>query len=162
MTIDKTIVGRELAEAWADLGRALDGLSDDEMLLPGVIEEWSVKDLLGHIAFWAEKAAHDLALLQEGRGGDIETPGGDAGTDEWNRREAERRRGQTLKEARSECEAAHEASVAAFRAVPVELLDQEVKGAGMASRFGGDTFWHYREHAQQIRAWRRQLETTEE
>jgi len=162
VTIDKTIVERELAEAWADLGRALDGLSDDEMLLPGVTGEWSVKDLLGHIAFWAGKAAHDLNALAEGQAERIETPGSEEAGDEWNRREAERRRGQTLKEVRSECEAAHEASVAAFRTVAVELLDQEVKGAIMARRFGGDTFWHYREHAQQIRAWRRQLETTEE
>jgi len=41
------------------------------------------------------------------------------------------------------------------------LLGTEVKGFSQLNRFLGDTTLHYNEHAEQIRAWQRQLETTE-
>ena len=161
MTVDKAKVQAELNEAWDGIRRLVDSLSEREMLEPGVVDQWSIKDLLGHMAFWAEKSARDLALVTEGRAGEIETPGSDETLNEWNKRESERRSNLSIAELRDEWWSSFEAAAAAFRAVPAEKLDIDVKGWTVAHRFAEDTYRHYNEHADQIRAWKRQLETTE-
>jgi uncharacterized protein (TIGR03083 family) len=161
MTFDKPAAGRELRESWDGIKRLVDSLPEREMTEAPVIEGWTVKDLLGHMAFWAEKAASDLKLLAEGRTSEIETPGDEQGLNAWNARESERREGLSLMEVREEWVGSHEAAAAAFDAVPADKLDINVKGWTMAHRFAEDTYKHYDEHAEQIRAWQRQLETTE-
>ena len=161
MTVDKARVEAELNEAWDGIRRLVDSLSEREMLEPGVVDQWSTKDLLGHMAFWAEKSARDLALVTEGRAGEIETPGSEETLNEWNKRESERRSNLSISELRDEWWSSFEGAAAAFRAVPAEKLDIDVKGWTVAHRFAEDTYKHYDEHAEQIRAWQRQLETTE-
>ena len=62
-TTAKANVERELVEVWQTLASAVDSFSDAELERPGVVEGWSVKDLLGHIAFWAQRAAHNLQAV---------------------------------------------------------------------------------------------------
>jgi len=81
--------------------------------------------------------------------------------DAWNARESERRKNLSLAQVREEWVRSCEAAAAAFEAVPADKLDTEVKGWTMGHRFAEDTYRHYDEHAEQIRAWQRQLETTE-
>ncbi len=159
--VDKAAVLRDLDAAWEDLGAAVDSAPEGELEQPGVVDGWSVKDLLGHIAFWADKAARDLELLMQGGGEEIEAPGGAAGTDEWNDREYRKRKELPLSQVRTEWEQSYRDARAALDAAPAELLEQVVKGYTTLLRFAGDTFSHYREHAAQIRAWQRQLETSE-
>jgi hypothetical protein len=49
----------------------------------------------------------------------------------------------------------------ALEAAPESALAIEVSGWTVGVRFAGDTYRHYREHAEQIVAWQQQLETTE-
>lgn len=168
--IDKAEVAQKLDTEWASLRDLVDSLSEHELEEPGVVEEWSVKDLLGHMAFWANKAAGDLKLVREGRPEAVEVPflanpegtGGQNLTNEWNAREAAARKDRSLSEMRSEWERSFESASEALLATPAEDLGIEVKGWDMATRFAEDTYRHYREHAAQIRTWRRELETTEE
>ncbi len=161
MSSDKAAIERELQQAWDELAALVDDLSDEEMEQPGVVEEWAVKDLLGHMAFWAEKAAHDLSVAAEGRIDQIEVPRGEEQVAEWNAREAAARRGLSLVAVREGWEKSFDTAKAALRATPAEVLDMEVAGWTMFVRFAEDTYRHYREHAEQIRGWQRQLETTE-
>jgi hypothetical protein len=62
---------------------------------------------------------------------------------------------------RAEWERSFEAAKEALRATPAENLDINVKGWDMFTRFAEDTYRHYREHAEQIRAWKREVESTE-
>ena len=82
----KADIERELLHAWQELASAADSFSEAEMEQAGVIEGWSVKDLLGHIAFWADKAAADLQTVAGGRPEEVATPGSDKAVDEWNER----------------------------------------------------------------------------
>lgn len=161
MTADKAKILADLDAAWADLTALVNSVPRDKMEESGVVEEWSVKDLLGHIAFWAEKASDDLKALASGREGEIETPGGDAGVDQWNAREAAARTGKPLGEVRGECVQSFADARAAFQTVPAEKLGTEVKGWPQLQRFLGDTTIHYREHEDHIRTWLKQLETIE-
>ena len=161
MSADKTAVRRELQDAWSDLESLVNGLSGREMEETGVIEGWSIKDLLGHIAFWAEKAAHDLKVVAEGRPDEVETPGSLQAVDEWNARESKRRAGMPVAAVQAEWRRNCDRARAALETLPESMLELEVKGRTVLQRFAGDTYEHYREHAEQIRAWQRQLETTE-
>ncbi len=54
---DEITVALERIEAsWRELTEALAGIPEERLTEPGVAGEWSVKDLMGHIAFWDEQA----------------------------------------------------------------------------------------------------------
>lgn len=161
MSVDKDRLERSLSEAWDELVATIEAVPEDELETPGVVEEWSVKDLLGHITFWAEKAADDLDLLASGKAGEIETPGGEEGVAKWNKRESDARKGVSLDEIKKGWLAAHERARKALEGVTAEQMDTEVADWAQWKRYAGDTYLHYREHTEQIRAWQRALETTE-
>ncbi len=161
MTTDKPQILRDLDAAWHDLKSLVDSVPEPKLAEAGVVEEWSVKDLLGHMAFWAKKASDDLQALGSGMECEIEAPGGDAMVDQWNAREAAARKGKSLNELRDEWLTSFEAARSAFDGVPADKLETEVKGWSQLSRFLGDTTIHYREHENHIRTWFNQLETTE-
>ncbi len=161
MSADKAVIQEQLSKAWQEFGELVEGLSEREMLEPGVVEGWSVKDMLGHIAFWAQKAADDLKLVAEGRQDEMHQFTQMQEADEWNAREWQRRKDMPLAEIEAEWERSHEAARAVLESTPAEKLDLQVTGRRTDIRFAGDTFLHYREHAEQIRAWQQQLETTE-
>jgi uncharacterized protein (TIGR03083 family) len=160
--IDKTEVERKLDAEWQALREAIESFSDEELEAPGAVDEWSVKDLLGHMAFWANKAAHDLDAINAGEEGAIQLAGGQEGVDAWNARESEARKDKPLPEMKAEWEASFEAARQALSVTPAEKLEIEVQGWNMFTRFAEDTYRHYREHAAQIREWKREVETTEE
>ena len=91
-TVTKADVERELLEAWEGLGSVVDSFSDMELEQPGVVESWSIKDLLGHIAFWAQQAAENLQLIAAGRADEVQRPSDEKDMDEWNEREWRLRR----------------------------------------------------------------------
>ncbi len=162
MTVEKATVERELREAWDDIVALVDSLSEIEQSQPGVVEDWSVKDLLGHMAFWAEKAAVDLRSLAGRKPEQIESPSSVDELNDWNAREAAARAGKSLTDLRAEWEKSYGDAAKELREVDAGLLETEVKGWSQLNRFLGDTTLHYNEHAEQIRAWKRQLETTED
>lgn len=158
---DRAEILRDLDEAWADLQTVIGSLSEVEMHQPGITGDWSVRDLLGHMAFWARRGSEALRLLAAGRESEIETPANEQELDAWNASEAAGRGDLTPAEALAECTLSHQAARSALEAADQERLGIEVKGWTMAHRFAEDTSRHYHEHAEHIRAWQRQLETTE-
>jgi uncharacterized protein (TIGR03083 family) len=162
VTVDKAQILRDLDTAWSDVKSLVDTIPEQELNEPGVVEQWSVKDLVGHMAFWANKAAVDLDALKSGRESDIEAPGGDEIVAEWNARQAADRKTKPVGELLGEWTTSFKDARAAFEATPAEKLETEVKGWPQLSRFLGDTTIHYREHEQHIRTWLNELETTEE
>jgi len=157
----KADIEREMLHAWEALGSAVDSFSEAEMDQDGVIEGWSVKDLLGHIAFWADKAAADLQAVAAGKDEDVATPGSEEAVDEWNERERKARAGRPLADVREEWLESFQKAMDALAAFPADRLQQKVKGSTVLERFAGDTYEHYREHFGDLSAWRRQMETTE-
>jgi uncharacterized protein (TIGR03083 family) len=161
-TVDKGAAKQRLEEEWQALNSLVESFSAEEMQAPGVVEDWSVKDLLGHMAFWANKAAHDLDAINAGDESAIQLAGGQEGIDAWNARESEARKGKSLKDVKREWEESYEAASRALDKTAPELLEREVGGYSMFVRFREDTYNHYKEHAEQIRDWKRNVETTEE
>lgn len=81
--------------------------------------------------------------------------------DAWNAREYELRKAIPFSQVRAEWMRNHQEATRELDATPAERLDEELRGYPLLRYFAGDTYEHYREHAEQIRAWLHDLETTE-
>jgi len=143
----------------ADLDAAreafLDALSEvdaDLVTTQGVMDEWSVRDIVVHVAAWSEHGTRALELATSGRGAEFAYSTGD--TDAMNVR--------ILADARSIAPAAalerEAASFAAFRTAIAEL-DSALLGMALGNsdtveeviRYDGPD--HYAEHTGHLRDW---------
>ena len=154
----KALVEERMDQEWAALDMALSGLSDEQMLKTGVVSEWSVKDLLGHMAFWAQQAAKNTELVNAGRQDQIVRPASPEATDRWNARERFARADRPLAEVRGELEESHRRALTALADLPDEKLNLDMDGGTFLELFAVDTYDHYREHIAQVLSWRKRLE----
>ena len=145
---DKDKLLREADEAYAELRQAIEGLSDDEMRQVW-LGSWGVREILIHISGWHEVATPALGHIARD-----EAPS--SGTyddfDAWNARFVIQKTGVKTSDVLAELDVSHKNFVEAARAMP----DQHFQ-AGKPARetFENNGPGHYREHAAQIREWRR-------
>lgn len=158
----KAEVHRELERAWAELERIVESVPDGERETPGVVGDWTLKDVLGHIAFWSGRAAETLRCACAGRLDDIPVGEGDNWVDEWNEREYQARQDRSFMEVRTEFLRNYKEANSCLDEAPEEKINEKFRGNEVAAYFAGDTYLHFREHAEQIRDWLRSLETSEE
>jgi len=152
---------RELEQAWAGLTAVVESVSVEDREKPGVVESWTLKDLLGHIAFWSGRAAETLRCACAGRLDDIPFGEGDNWFDEWNEREYNIRKDRSFMEVRTEFLRNYKEANACLDETPEEKINLKLRGKDVADSFAGDTSLHYREHARHIQEWQRNLETSE-
>lgn len=148
-------------EGWTRLDDAVAGLDDAAWMEPGVLEQWSVKDLVGHVTAWDDMA---LSHIEELRHGEEPDGSGGTGVDAFNAAQAERRRDWTPAQVRAEAARTRQN----LRAALLSLSDTEWAtpvGAGEDRRPLGDRLGgalngpagpgtHAAEHAAHIGAWR--------
>ncbi len=149
----KRQVERDLDEVWQELKSAVQSVPAGELERSGVVESWTIKDLLGHIAFWTNQATANLELIATGRADEINRPGGEKTTAEWNERERRLRRGQSLAVIREEWLRSFEDVRRALASFPAEKLEDDVGGRPVAGLFAEDTYEHYREHLGHVEDW---------
>ena len=131
---------------------ALDAVDLELVTVPGVVDEWSVRDLIVHVAFWAEHGTEAITLAQAGRGDEFAYSTGD--TDSMNARLHEESRGVTPDAALEREEAAFTAFIASVEGLEPSLLDVRLgNGDTVAEVIAYDGPNHYREHAAHIRDW---------
>jgi len=139
----------KLEGAWQAFTDAYAGLSDAQMLEPGVTEGWSVKDLLAHVSWWEEEALKHLpGILQGVRPPRYSVTYG--GIDAFNAQMTELKRGLTLAEVRRLHEETHHRLIEYLQGVPEEQFTSETR---FRRRLKLDTYSHYPIHTLAIRAW---------
>lgn len=119
-----------------------------------LLGEWTLKDLLGHLADWQQLGAEGLVQLGNGRtpqfADEIEK------FDRFNRDRAAARREQSWREVHAAFERTHADLLAAFDALPEDALAEEfITPWGTpttAYRFTSTFAAHAQEHAQDLRA----------
>jgi len=153
-------VQQRMNEEWSALEAALAGLREPRMIEVGVVGAWSIKDLLGHIAFWAQQAAKNTELVKAGRQDRVERPDSSNAIDRWNAREQRLRAGRSLAEVSRELEESHQLALAALAGLPEEKLSLDLEGGTFLELYAVDTYDHYREHTDQILAWRKRQQDT--
>ncbi|HVI86407.1 MAG TPA: DinB family protein, partial [bacterium] len=86
---------RRLAKAWRAFKESFAGLTEPELLDPGVTGAWSVRDIIAHVTTWEEEALKHLPLVLTGeKPPRYSTMYG--GIDAFNARETERQRSLSL------------------------------------------------------------------
>jgi hypothetical protein len=140
----------KLDRAWDELKQSYAGLPEAEMVEAGVVEEWSVKEVLAHVTTWEAEALKHLPHILAG-----ETPPRYSvtygGVDAFNALMTEQKRALTLAEVLRQLDETHGRLVAYVSDAPEELLTTETR---FRRRIRLDTYGHYRGHAQMIAKWR--------
>ncbi len=137
-----------IERSWAGLQDALAGIPEERLAEPKAVGNWSVKDVMGHLAFWDEQA-----LLAAERHLAGQPPVQVVDWQGMNEQQAAERAGRSAAELRAEMERAHELVVALLRSRPP--LDPAA--VGLCGCLEEDTYQHYDAHAADIRAWRQRL-----
>lgn len=139
-----------LDKAWTDFEASYAGLSDAQLMEPGVTGRWSVRDIIAHVTWWEEEALTHMPIVREG-GRPPRYKSVYGGIDAFNELMTVRRRDLSLDEVRAQHDAVHERLMQYVRDVPAELLASESR---FRRRLRLDTYGHYPVHANAIRAWR--------
>ena len=142
-----------LDKAWQQFKESYRGLTDAQISQPGVIGEWSVKDIIGHVTTWEEEALKALALILQGqrlpRYKDLY-----GGLNAFNALMTEKKRLLSLSEILKQSEITHQKLVAYISSAPDEMFTTETR---FRRRIRLDTYSHYPEHTKAILAWRKEI-----
>lgn len=140
----------KLELSWAAFNASYAGLTDEQLVQPGVTGDWSVKDILAHVSWWEEESLKHLPLILQG-----ERPPRYSvlygGIDAFNALMAEQWRTISLAEVRERADATHRTLMAYLQSVPDEQFTSETR---FRRRLGWDSYRHYPLHTQAILEWR--------
>jgi hypothetical protein len=137
---------------------AIDGLSDEELVEPGVVGDWSVKDIIFHISMWEADLIKLLWHLSQG-----EKPSTayftNLSVDETNAAWQEISQTRALEDVLTDFAAVRKQTTRRVQTIPDEdLADPKryewLEGRPLWEWIAADSFEHEIEHAVQIREWR--------
>ena len=134
-------------------------LSEDELTSQPLVGDWSVRDILAHILSWEEEAAKRLKFIAKGQPEKIKWVA-PANVHEWNAKAREKKSDMPLAEVLTKLAARRQELSRLLEKLPEEALADGARTA-LSVWFPNCTYKHEEEHAEQIEAWRRELETTE-
>jgi mycothiol maleylpyruvate isomerase-like protein len=135
----------EFLAAVADIDPALRTTS-------GLVGEWSARDLLAHVGYWAGHAGESLHRAEQG---ELSAFGQDElSVDERNEVVTRVARDTDFATVASREQGAYDAFVERLTALdPESLGDRNAEGDTLEEIIGFDGAGHYREHTLDIRAW---------
>ncbi len=143
--VEETVA--RIDQSWTGLTEVMDGIPAERLEEPGVSGEWSVKDLIAHVAFWDAQAMEKIHRRAAGE---------PVRTVDWqamNDREAAASRSRSLDDLRAELHQAHRQLLDVLGTLP----PTDPMTADVCSFVPDDTYEHYDEHAAEIRAWRERV-----
>src|SRR2546430_11474884 len=110
---------KRLDKAWADFRESYAGLSDADLMRPGVTGTWSVRDIIAHVTWWEEEALTHLPLVLAG-GKPPRYSVTHGGIDAFNARMTEQRKHVSLAQVLEQQDEVHRRLVAFVAGVPDE------------------------------------------
>lgn len=156
--MNKSEVIAALAEGREKFLQAIEGLPEGAMLEPGVVEEWSVKDVLAHLAAWE---AELVTLLAQARQGQKPRYAGitPAQIDELNAKWYEENKSRPLERELADFHGVRKQTGRQVEALAdKDLTDPKryawLRDAPLYEWIGTYSFEHEAEHAAQIQQWR--------
>ena len=140
---------QRLDAAWTALGDAYAGLPEARLVEPGVVDDWSVKDIVAHVTTWEEEALEHLPVVIAG--GRPPRYAAQGGIDAFNARATVEGRRLSLAEVLRRRDATHARLVDFIHRQPPGTFGGQTRAR---KRLRLDTYGHYPEHTAAIRAWR--------
>jgi hypothetical protein len=140
----------DLERERAALFEALGAVEPASLMTPGLVGEWSARELIAHLGYWAGHAVEVIHLLETGR---IEEDDlGGQTVDEVNATVARIARDTPLATVRKREAASVEALLERLRGLDAALLTEILPdGATLEAGIREDASDHYREHAEELR-----------
>lgn len=139
-----------LDTAWVAFRQSYTGLSDAELLEPGVTAAWSVKDIIAHVTSWEEEALKYLPVIAAG-GRPPRYSVTYGGINAFNAKTTEARKGLLLPEVLRRQDEVHRRLIVLIETAPDTQLAGDTR---FRRRLRADTYGHYPKHEQAIRRWR--------
>jgi hypothetical protein len=146
----KETILQKIERAWTELQESYAGLTEAQMQQAGVVENWSVKDILAHVTTWEEEALKHLPHIIEG----VRPPRYSVlygGLDAFNAQMTARKQELSLREVLDQMDSVHERFLDYLQDAPEALFTTETR---FRRRIRLDTYGHYPVHTQAIRDWR--------
>jgi uncharacterized damage-inducible protein DinB len=156
-TARRQMLAGQLQEARERLVNSYAGLTDEEMLEPGVAGDWSVRDVLAHVAAWDRAQTEAYRMMLRGERPTLLDLDEDA-NEAFNHEHHERLKDLDLQEVITELFAAREEMVEVLREVDNNALFAPAPGdehaeLSIAACISVSTN-HDEEHAEMIEDWR--------
>ena len=148
--MDTQTLIEELTRARDDFHATLATVAPESMTTPGLIGDWSGRDLVAHLGYWAGHAVETIHAVEEGRAGEVgleEPP-----VDDVNETVVRVARGTPPATVHRRELASVEALVERLRRLDPSLLSARLPdGATLSEAVAEDAGDHYREHADELR-----------
>jgi hypothetical protein len=140
--MDRQQLLKKVDKAWSTFKESYAGLSDAQLVEPGVTGDWSVRDIIAHVTWWEEEALTHLPHILNGR----KPPRYSVtygGIDAFNAQRTEQKSNLSLAEVLRQQDETHRRLIAFIQTVPED-------------QFIGETRFRHRLrlHAEAIREWR--------
>ncbi len=156
--MDKTELLEALEGNRQEMIEMLEDLPDETLLQPGVVGEWSIKDILAHLTYWEGQAVTLLFQAQRGMAQPTTVHFGKESVDEVNRRWYEAGKERPLDRVWEDWVGVRKQLI---RRV-TDLTDKDLndpqrfpwlEGQPLSQWILNDSVEHEEEHADQIREW---------
>ncbi len=157
--MDKETLLRTIQTEYAHLDSLIAPLSETQLCTPGSEGQWSIKDILAHVAVWEQICARWLEEFLRG-----ETPQPSERLDrDSNNRIYRENRDRSLSEVRGLCRSAHEQFLHQVELLTQTYTEEDLNaphrfawteswpGYSLISAIADNSYEHYQDHAQQIR-----------
>lgn len=153
----KAEIIEQIREARGAMLAALDGLSQDDMLRPGAVGLWSVKDALAHLTAWESELITALSRLDKPANVPQIVKIDDI--DEWNEEQYRVNARRSLDVVLEDFNGVHKHLIKAVEDLDDKTLEDVRKfpwleGEPLWYLIAENATWHEQEHAEEIRKWR--------
>jgi len=141
------------------LERTLEKISRQQMINPGVMDDWTVKDLLAHITIWEQRMVRWLEQTVRDEVPEMLPPGMTwDDLDRWNEQTYQKHRHRDLDEVLADFELSYPQALSAAQDISEEdLIDPDRyawrDGRPLWAMVAANTSWHYKEHEETITTW---------
>jgi uncharacterized protein (TIGR03083 family) len=153
---DKAAFVERVHSARAELNQVLSGMTEEQLTRGATVGDWSIKDVIAHLAAWTGTAAMAVERALRGeRVGPLIT----GSVDEWNARRVDERRRLPLVDVVQEFNETYDRLLAALESAPDDAIPLGPSGWDQSARLWWVTE-HDREHLDALRAYRDQLEVS--
>ena len=146
------------------LVKTLEKISRQQMVTPGVMDDWTVKDLLAHITVWELRMIRWLEQTVRDEVPEMLPPGMTwDDLDKWNEQTYQKHRHRDLDEVLADFEMSYPQALSAVQDISEDdLIDPDRyvwrDGRPLWEMVAANTSWHYKEHEETITNWLKGLD----
>ncbi|HEX9131557.1 MAG TPA: ClbS/DfsB family four-helix bundle protein [Ktedonobacteraceae bacterium] len=156
--MDKASILNEMRTHYAALEEILAPLDRTQMTTAGVISDWSIKDMLAHIASWHHRLLAWLHAAIRNEEPAISGPDSVEEMDALNAQFFQENKSRSLTEVLTDFRTTHQQIMDIIQAMSEEeLINPDrfawAQGEPLWQVIAGDTYEHYQEHLKQIQEW---------